>query len=1027
MRQPTFVVRSRLIEPLIESRLALVTASGGYGKTTLLRQLADRLSIAVAMVDPGPAVTDPRSLLGRLQAAFRHRGLSDLAATVGGSTDDSVGAVADLIAALRLETEPVLLAIDDAHHLQVPDGAILTELANGLPAPHRLIVLTRRVDGWLVRLAGDPAVIRVDELDLCFTEAEIADLLARARTSPGAPGMTDAPGPAAGAGGVASAAAMVARMTAGWPAAVGLLVEDLGTQVAGTTPSDAIAADPGALLGRLLDERLDGLPAKRRALVGQVALLPTLTPGLVAEATEDAGLLDALIGCGIPIQPAGSGRQRMPDPVRERLAAERLDPRIARRAATWLARADELEDAIGLLVGAGLADEAAGSLAGLSPDRVERIDLRTMRALVRSIPETALRAHPRAWLHLARACDAAADRGMRDAALASVAATISDHPDASLERELDAERARDLARDGAIDAAEALALRVLHAVPPDEPLTRVRALHTLGRVAAWRATPRSLAEAETLLDDVVLLYRELGMPGWSAHAALSLAYHVHHPRGESAAALARLDEALSGLAGRQRLRAVLLTFKAEILIATGRAAEALGPDDEARAIGAALGDRRVLGYVAWNEARAASQAGDAARTLDRLAEVERHPGDWFEHFTGAELLADAAVLADRVGETEASARYLARARARRAETEQAVLIAEAVVAARSGDPAEAEAGFRALETTERLETRDRWWLALMRAWAARRAGDPGARALAEQAFRMAAAIDPALPSVREPMVSAALRDWLGTPDPDPVLGVTLRLLGPTMLRRGTREVPVPPGRPAALLEMLGLADEVPVDEVLERLWPEIDPDIGRARLRNTLNRLRDACGPVVVRHGDALRLAAEVSVDARHVEASARAALDGLRTVEGPSKGEPAGITRAGALEAARAVINRHTGMLLPGRPYDEWAIEGRERLVRLQLALIDRVLAVARSQRDLDDAIRLARSGIALDPDDEGRYVELAQLLLRQGRRGPALATLQAAVRMLADLGLQPGPALAAELAAIGRPPDGRTTSSPA
>jgi DNA-binding SARP family transcriptional activator len=477
-----------------------------------------------------------------------------------------------------------------------------------------------------------------------------------------------------------------------------------------------------------------------------------------------------------------------------------------------------------------------------------------------------------------------------------------------------------------------------------------------------------------------------------------------------------LDEALGGLAGRQRLRAVLLTFKAEILIAIGRATEAIGPDEEARSIGVALGDRRVLGYVAWNEARAASQAGDAALTLDRLAEVERHPGDWFEHFTGTELLADAAVLADRVGETEASARYLARARARRTETEQAVLIAEAVVAARSGDPAEAEAGFRALETTERLETRDRWWLTLMRAWAAGRAGDPGARPLAEEAFRMAAAIDPALPFVREPKVSAALRDWLGAPDPDPALGVTLRLLGPTVLQRGAREVPVPPGRPAALLEMLGLAGEVPVEEVLERLWPEIDPDTGRARLRNTLNRLRDACGPVVIRHGEALRLAPEVSVDARRFESDARAALDALRAAERAAGPGSSGTPGPRALEAARAVTGRLTGTLLPGRPYDEWATEARERLLRLQLGLTDRLQAVAETQGDLDDAIRLARSAIALDPDDEARYLVLARLLLRQGRRGPALAALQAGVRALAELGLPPGRDLAAAIETIGR-----------
>ena len=1010
MPSPQILVpRPRLTSALAGATVAVVEAGGGYGKTTLARELAEELGIAGVLVELTPSDVDGRALLARCRVAFRRAGLTDLADAVSDPSADPGELVDDLLRALAREQEPVLVTVDDAHHLREPDaGAVLSRLADALTRPHRLILLTRRVRDPLSGVAIRPGTVHLGARELAFTDTEVAALVGGQAGGVGADGA---------APGIVQA---ILRASAGWPAAASLLVDEL-TDDAASIPE--LEADRPALLSRLLDERLGGLRPDQRMAMRQLALLPLLSPSVVAEATGDEGLFDALVASGLPMTQAPGGWWRLPDPVRERLADPRPDVALARRAALAYAQRDEIELAIRVLVGAGLADDAAAHIAALTPHAVERLDVRTMRSLMRAISEVDLAAHPRAWLNLARACDAAADGTTRTEALTRAAAAPATSVDGPLRRELDAERARDLARDGLADEAEALARRVADSAGPDEQLTRVRALHTLGRVKAWRADASSLADAERLLDDVVRLYGDLGMPGWSAHAALSLAYHVLHPRGEGTAALARLDEALATLTGRQRLRAVLLTFKAEILIANGRAGDAVAANGEARSIGQALGDNRVLAYAAWNEARAASQAGDAQATFDRLAEVERHPGDWSAHLTGVEFLADAAVLADRVGLVDVAAGFLVRARVRRAEAEQAVLIAEAVVDARSGDPVKAEAAFEALATTSRLETRDRWWLTLMRAWAATRRGDPTADVLVGEAFRMAGAIDPSLPFVREPRVATELRARLaGDLAPHQPL-LALRLLGTSELSRDGQPVAVPSGRPAAILEMTGLAGGLAVDEVIERLWPETDPETGRARLRNTLNRLREAIGPVVERHDETLRLAATVAVDARRYETIAREAITALRA----SGRETDRIAVARAIEAGRSAAGLYGGPVLPSRPFDDWAAEARERLSRLQLELFDRLAVAAERDGDVDDAIRMRRAGITLDPDDEVRYVALARLLLGQGRRGPARAALDAGAAALRALGLPPTPEIEALRATIGRAPDARPSASKA
>jgi DNA-binding SARP family transcriptional activator len=74
---------------------------------------------------------------------------------------------------------------------------------------------------------------------------------------------------------------------------------------------------------------------------------------------------------------------------------------------------------------------------------------------------------------------------------------------------------------------------------------------------------------------------------------------------------------------------------------------------------------------------------------------------------------------------------------------------------------------------------------------------------------------------------------------------------------------------------------------------------------------------------------------------------------------------------------------------------------------LLDLLAEDARDRGDLDEAIRLLDAAIEAEPLDEGRYLEAAELLLAQGRRGSAGALVNRAGKIREDLGLPPSPRL--------------------
>jgi DNA-binding SARP family transcriptional activator len=184
---------------------------------------------------------------------------------------------------------------------------------------------------------------------------------------------------------------------------------------------------------------------------------------------------------------------------------------------------------------------------------------------------------------------------------------------------------------------------------------------------------------------------------------------------------------------------------------------------------------------------------------------------------------------------------------------------------------------------------------------------------------------------------------------------------------------------------------LPVDQVIEQLWPDVDYEVGANRLRTVLNRLRESEGDLVIRDDRSLRLAPQVQTDAHRFEEAARRATS------------LAAAHSSRALTVARSALATYRGDLLPDDPYEPWATMPRERLRRHALSLLDICADAVAAIGDLDEAVRCLARAIDLAPYEEERYVAVARHLLSQGRRGAARSYVDRARAVLQELNLSP------------------------
>jgi LuxR family transcriptional regulator, maltose regulon positive regulatory protein len=374
------------LDRAVASKVTIISAPAGSGKTSLLRAWADRPGqqhrLAVMQVQRDQQ--DAQQFWLALLSAVRHASGTTSGAGHPAATPEFNGrAMVDrVLSELEDQRGRVVLVIDDLHELTSPEALDrLTRLLANLP-PNAHAVLAMRHDVRLrlhrLRLAGELAEIRAE--DLRFTERETRELL-------------DASGITLSEAG----AALLHQRTEGWAAGLRLAVISLADH---PDPEQFVAEFSGSertVAEYLVAEMLERQPDDVQQLLLRTSLLDRVSGELADLLTGRTGSERILLA----LEDANAFVVSL-DPERTwfryhhlfadllRLELRRRQPdqvsALHRRAAEWFVQHGQAADAIRHTQAAGDWPDAARLLAdhafGLTMDGQEQ----TVGALLRTFP-----------------------------------------------------------------------------------------------------------------------------------------------------------------------------------------------------------------------------------------------------------------------------------------------------------------------------------------------------------------------------------------------------------------------------------------------------------------------------------------------------------------------------------------------------------------------------------------------------------------------------------------------------------------
>ena len=282
----------RLTEAVATQPLTLICAPGGFGKTSLLAQLAaqGRSDAAVLWIGLDEDDNDRHRFFATLLRAAEQLSLAwetppaqVLVSAAGSATQSRVALAAFVNALCTASAQRLVFVLDDLHRIVSPEVfELLESLIERLP-DHVALVLASRIEPPLPlsRWRGHGELVEFIPWDLQFTEAEAAALAAERLGSAADP----------------QTVSSVWRRMNGWAAGLTIALQaPRPGQIGATAPLASEAADRH-LFAYLAQEVLTDLPDDMREFVLACSVLSELSPDAceaVSGNVESRRLLEAL-------------------------------------------------------------------------------------------------------------------------------------------------------------------------------------------------------------------------------------------------------------------------------------------------------------------------------------------------------------------------------------------------------------------------------------------------------------------------------------------------------------------------------------------------------------------------------------------------------------------------------------------------------------------------------------------------------------------------------------------------------------
>ncbi len=177
------------LEAITRRKLALIVAPGGYGKTTLIQEFAQRMpAVPFCWVHLDPADASLSIFLQQMaRAVERHLPPGGLLRLIPERPPQEISGLRHLGRLLAAELgahldDRMVVVLDDLHHVAESESVmmLLDALLQHLPPTVHLIIATRFLPSLpLGRLEAQGEVIRLTEEDLCFTREEVERFFAQ--------------------------------------------------------------------------------------------------------------------------------------------------------------------------------------------------------------------------------------------------------------------------------------------------------------------------------------------------------------------------------------------------------------------------------------------------------------------------------------------------------------------------------------------------------------------------------------------------------------------------------------------------------------------------------------------------------------------------------------------------------------------------------------------------------------------------------------------------------------------------------